>query len=75
MPAASPAPGAPAPRATTPRPVSTAPQAAPAAEPKVTLAGVGGFFRDISPGLLLLLGAVALVGTGPFLDALRSTRL
>ncbi|MGC4933129.1 hypothetical protein ACLQ3C_05555 [Gordonia sp. DT30] len=59
-----------------PRPAVPAPGTAePAPQPRLTLAAVGGFLGDISPGLLLLLGAVALVGTGPFLDALRSTRL
>nr|WP_082366099.1 hypothetical protein [Gordonia sp. NB41Y] len=51
----------------------TRPEAAPqTGTPALT--GVRGFLVDTAPGGLLLLGALALVGSGPFLDALRTTR-
>ncbi|MGV9827347.1 hypothetical protein [Gordonia sp. NPDC003429] len=55
-----------------PVPPATAP---PAASPGVTLAGVGRFIADLGPAGLLLLGAVALLGSGSFLEALRSARV
>ena len=40
----------------------------------ISLAGMRRFLIGIAPGALLLLGAIALLGSGSFLDALRNMR-
>ncbi|UPW16377.1 hypothetical protein M0655_14815 [Gordonia amicalis] len=50
------------------------PQALPGESPDTVLTGVKKFLIGVAPGGLLLLGAVALFGSGSFLDSLRSLR-
>ena len=50
------------------------PQASPGVPEDSTLTSVRKFVLGVAPGALLLLGAVALLGSGSFLDSLRSMR-
>ncbi|MGP3706559.1 hypothetical protein [Gordonia paraffinivorans] len=50
------------------------PQALPAASPEAAFTGLKKFLYGVAPGGLLLLGAVAMLGSGSFLDSLRSLR-
>ena len=50
------------------------PQASPGVPDDSTLTSVRKFVLGVAPGALLLLGAVALLGSGSFLDSLRSMR-
>jgi hypothetical protein len=49
-------------------------QALPSSSPDTILTGVKKFLVGVAPGGLMLLGAVALFGSGSFLESLRTLR-
>ncbi|MBM7280458.1 hypothetical protein HGA04_10600 [Gordonia rubripertincta] len=49
-------------------------QALPGSSPDTILTGVKKFLIGVAPGGLMLLGAVALFGSGSFLESLRTLR-
>ncbi|MDH3007532.1 hypothetical protein [Gordonia alkanivorans] len=49
-------------------------QALPDSSPDTVLTGVKKFLVGVAPGGLMLLGAVALFGSGSFLESLRTLR-
>ncbi|WP_168704608.1 hypothetical protein [Gordonia paraffinivorans] len=64
----------PSPRRRRPTARGGSPQALPAASPEAAFTGLKKFLYGVAPGGLLLLGAVAMLGSGSFLDSLRSLR-